>query len=370
MSIEKPRMILVANVAKEHVLKFHVPTIKMLKEAGWCVDVACSGDEEVPYCDHQYHMSYKRNPFTPKTFKGIKELKEIINNGNYDVVYCHTPVGGMVGRLASIGARKRGTKVIYFAHGFHFYKGAPLINWLLYYPVEKILARFTDKVITINDEDTENARRLLKVNQVMQLPGMGIDLTAFYGTDVAHERKRIREELNIPENAWVMIYLAELIPNKNQKMLLDVLKKVCQVNNNTYLLLAGVDHYNGEIQKYASEIGVEKNYRYLGWRSDKEALYSAADVCTATSIREGFGLNLVEAMAIGLPIVATNNRGHKTIVVDGVNGYLVDINDSDKMAKRVVEIMTNNTLKTPTENELKQYDQNEIIKRIIGYVSK
>lgn len=364
------KIIFVANVAKEHILKFHVPSIKAFKDEGWIVDVACSGDEEIPYCDHQFHMCWKRSPFTTKTLQGIKDLKKIINEGKYDVIYCHTPVGGMIARIAACQAHKAGTKVVYFAHGFHFFKGAPKVNWIVYYPVEKVLTKCTDKIITINAEDCENAKKLLKCKQVIQIDGMGIDLDAFTSTDIPKERTRIREELGIPQDAWVMIYLAELIHNKNQKMLLDTLKLMIQKHPNTYLIMAGVDHYRGRIQEYAKEIGVENNYRYLGWRSDKEALYAAADICTATSIREGFGLNLVEAMAMGLPVVATKNRGHNTIIQDGKNGYLVEVGDSEEMANRIISILTYNELHKSGYEDLMKYDQREIIKRIISYVSE
>lgn len=363
-------ILFVANVAKEHILKFHIPSIKKFKAEGWIVDIACSGDEAIPYCDNQYHMKWKRSPFTFKTFLGIKELRKIIKNNNYDVVYCHTPVGGMIGRIASRSARKKGTKVIYFSHGFHFYNGAPLINWLLYYPVEKILAKYTDKAITINKEDYENAVNRLKIKNVMLLDGIGIDLDLFSNIDVGASRKRIREELNIPQNAWVLIYLAELIPNKNQTMLLDAAKKVMLSHPNTYVILAGIDHYHGYIQKYAEKIGIKENFRYLGWRSDKEDLLVASDVCTPTSIREGFGLNLIEAMACGVPVVATDNRGHRTIIEDGVNGFLVGIGDSDAMAKRIVDVLDKHLIPAINRSYLTKFDEKVILDRIFDYVSK
>ena len=114
------KILFVANVAKEHIIKFHLPTIKVFKQNGWIVDVACSGKEVIPFCDFQYHTSWRRSPFTFATFKGISQLKRIINQGKYDVVYCHTPLGGLVSRIAAQKARKTGTKVIYCAHGLHF----------------------------------------------------------------------------------------------------------------------------------------------------------------------------------------------------------------------------------------------------------
>jgi len=331
--------LLVANVAKEHVLKFHIPTIRMLKDKGWQVDVACSGDDEIPYCDAHYRMSYKRSPFNLALFRGIRELMQIVNRGDYDIVYCHTPVGGLAARIASVKARKSGTKVIYFAHGFHFFKGASKLNWLLYYPMEKFLSWMTDSLILINEEDHTIAREKFRSCKTYLLNGIGIDARRFVITDRQAIRKQYREEMQIPEDATVLVYLAELLPNKNQTFLMRALKKVLETHQNVYLVLAGFDHCNGEFKTYASQIGVADHVRFLGWREDVANLYAMADICTASSIREGFGLNLVEAMFCGLPVVATVNRGHSTIIRDGENGFLVPLDDEELFARRIVQLM-------------------------------
>lgn len=364
------KILFVANVAKEHILKFHIPSIRKFKEIGWQVDVACSGEEKVPYCASQFQMSWKRSPFSIKTIIGIFELRKRICENKYDVIYCHTPVGGFIARLAARKIRKKGTKVIYFSHGFHFFKGAPLINWLIYYPIEKLLARWTDLIITINKEDYINAKEKLKVLKVCMIDGMGIDLKRFQSVDRKCERMNIRNTLRIPQDAWVMIYLAELLPNKNQSMLLDTLKLVKERNSNTYLLLAGIDHYKGKFQEYAKKIGVYENVRFLGWRDDTEKLYAAADVCTATSIREGFGLNLVEALAAGIPIVATRNRGHVSIIQEAVNGYLIDVGDCDAMAERICQIMMENKLHPVGIEQIEKYDSDVIVNEIITQIKE
>lgn len=335
----KPRVLLVANVAKEHVLKFHIPTIKMLKECGWYVDVACSGKDKVPYCDHQYNMSYKRSPFTILTLVGIKELKGIIDKGNYDIVYCHTPVGGFVGRIASIKARKRGLKVVYFAHGYHFFRSAPKINWLIYYPIEKILSKITDAIILINKEDYILTKERFRNCKAYLINGIGIDQTRFVVKNQEEIRKTYRKQMNIPDDSIVLVYLAELLPNKNQIFLMDVLKIVLTKKENVYLILAGFDHSNGQFEEYAKKIGVSKNICFLGWREDIGNLYAMSDICTASSIREGFGLNLVEAMFCGIPVVATKNRGHETIIKDGENGFLVGLGDKKRFAECILRLI-------------------------------
>lgn len=126
------KILIVANVAKEHILKFHVPLIHMLKESGWTVHVACAGEEEIPYCDQQWRMVYERNPLRFATLRGIVQLRRILKREKYDLVHCHTPTGGVVARLAALGLKDRPI-VVYTVHGFHFYKGAPLVNWLVFF---------------------------------------------------------------------------------------------------------------------------------------------------------------------------------------------------------------------------------------------
>lgn len=370
-----PKILLVANVAKEHVLKFHVPTIKMLRENGWYVDVACAGEEMIPYCNQQFQMSYKRTPFTLKTFVGIRELTKIINRGEYDIIYCHTPVGGMVARIAARKARKKGCKVIYFVHGYHFYCGAPKQNWIIYYSIEKVLAKMTDSIILINQEDYELAKAKFKKCKVYLLNGIGVDLKRL---EVSRENKSLirndyRKEMNIPNNAIVLIYLAELIKNKNQFFLMDVLKETLRRNENIFLVLAGIDHSNGEVMKYAEKLGVSSHVRFLGWRDDISNLYTMSDICTATSIREGFGLNLVEAMVCGVPIVATKNRGHETIIKDGENGFLVSQGDVEMFTKRVLQLIEDEKLRSKMiENGLlaSQIYSSEVILKNIRNILK
>lgn len=364
------KILLVANVAKEHVNKFHIPTIKYLQAQGWQVDVACSVDAEVPAGDHVYSMSWKRSPFTPKTLTGIRELKELINKNNYDIVYCHTPVGGLVARLAARDARKKGTKVVYCAHGLHFFDGAPLVNWLVFYPMEKWMAKMTDMFITINPEDYERVKKDFNPKmQVRMIHGIGVN---FDRLDVANReavRKEYREQLGIPQDAEVLIYVAEVLKNKNQQMLICTLKELHNKGRKMYLLLPGPDHSKGEFNKLAEELGLKDYVKFLGWRSDIGQLMAASDLCVASSIREGFGINLVEAQYCHLPVVAVTNRGHRAIIKDGENGFLVPMNDYHAMAEKVLLVMDDKRLYHQLANvDVEMYKCENIAKRIYEYL--
>lgn len=140
--------------------KFNRPFMRWFKEQGWQVDYCSAGEENILDCDNQFSIDIARSPFSFKNLQGLRQLKGILASGNYQILHCHTPMGGVLGRLAAYQLRKEGKiKVIYTAHGFHFYTGAPLINWLLYYPMEKLLSQWTDVIITINEEDYERAKK-------------------------------------------------------------------------------------------------------------------------------------------------------------------------------------------------------------------
>lgn len=340
-----PKVLLVANVAKEHVLKFHVPTIKHLTEQGWMVDVACGGKEEVPYCRRQIELPIDRSPFKTHFCKAINQLKEEIAEEKYDIVYCHTEIGGIVARLAARKFRKNGTKVVKLDHGFYFFKGASWLTWLIHYPIDKLLSNFTDTFILINKEDYNFASKHFHYCKTRLIDGIGIDRNKFTGSVPSNIRKTYREQWEVPYDACVLIYLAEVSDNKNQYYLLQGLKRLLKRDENIYLVLAGRDLSGGTFQRMAEKLDVMDHVRMLGWRNDVKALYCASDICTASSIREGFGINIVEAMCCGLPVVATNNRGHSTIIRDGVNGLLTDLSDVNTFVVAVERLSANNELK-------------------------
>lgn len=365
------KILFVANVAKEHINKFHLPSIQLFKEHGWQVDVACKSDAEVPYCDRQYAAEWGRSPFTLKTFSGIKQLKKILAEEHYDVVYCHTPVGGFVARIAASKTRKKGTKIIYFAHGLHFFKDCPLRHWV-FYPIEKWLSYKTDATILINDEDFQRVtRKFNKKMLVKQFPGIGVNFDRLAVSDRDEVRKKYRKDLHISDDDLVLIYIAELIPNKNQRYLLTALKSIQNDKPNVKLLLVGPDHVNGGYQKQVTEMGLSEHVIFTGWRDDIGSLLCAADICVASSIREGFGINLVEAMYMGLPVVAVKNRGHSTVIKDGENGFLVSLNDSSEMAERVLQIADDKGLRDRLSHiDVTRYDAKIVAQDVVQTVEQ
>lgn len=363
------KIIFVANVDKEHICKFHIPTIKYFKSKGWIVDVACAGNTDIPECDNRFYGKWKRSPFRFGTITGTFQLRKILKKNNYDVLYCHTPVGGLVARLATIGLKKK-PLVVYFAHGFHFYKGAPKKNWFTIYPIEKILSRRTDLLITLNQEDYELAKKKLsKKAKIILSPGIGVNFEKLKLEDKEEIRNKYREEFNVNDKV-VLTYVAELINNKNQNMLIKTLKRICEKRDDVVLLLVGPDHAEGYYQKLVKQLDLSDKVIFTGWRSDVGALLAMSDICVASSIREGLGINLVEAMYIGLPVVATDNRGHKAVIENDINGCIVPINDDESMANVVLELIENKDLRKKLSNiNVDKYDARVIAKNLYNEIN-
>lgn len=309
------KKVLFTATVDSHILQFHIPYLKMFKEKGYEVHVATNGTENIPYCDVKHVVSFERSPIKINNLKAIKQLKKIIDKEKFEIIHCHTPMGSVVTRLAAKKARKEGTKVIYTAHGFHFYKGAPLINWMIFYPIEKYLSQYTDCLITINDEDYELARKKFKkCKQIELIYGVGVDENKFNFKMTDQEKHELRKSLGLRDDDFVIIYVAELSKRKNQGMLINVVKQLTEKKINTKVLLVGQDSINEYYQRMSKDLGVEDNIRFLGYRKDIPKLLKISDLYVSTAKQEGLPVNILEAMASNIPIIATNCRGNRDLV--------------------------------------------------------
>ena len=332
------KKVLFSATVDSHILHFHIPYLKLFKENGYEVHVATNGDEKIPYCDVKHKISFERSPIKINNIKAIKQLKEVIDKENFDIIHCHTPMGSVVTRLAARKARKNGTRVIYTAHGFHFYKGAPLLNWLLFYPIEKYLSKYTDDLITINKEDYGLAKRKFHARNTYYIPGVGVDPNKFNINLTSEEKHELRESLGLKDDDFVIIYVAELNKNKNQKMAIETIKDLVKKDDKIKLLLVGKDSYNGKYQEMVKKLGIDKNVIFTDYRKDIPQLMKISDLAISTSLREGLPVNLIEAMRSCLPIVCTNCRGNRDIAFENENAYLVDINDISSLEEKILKI--------------------------------
>ena len=350
------KVLFVATLVKNHIAEFHLPYLKLFQDMGWQTAVAAKNDYEnpadcvIPHCDVFYDVPFERSPLKKGNLTAYRRVKRIIREGGYDIIHCHTPVGAAVARLAARKARKNGSKVIYTAHGFHFYKGAPWLNWLVYFPVEWLLSPLTDVLITINREDYERAKRLLRAKKVVYIPGVGIDTARFRGN--AEKGAALRRELGIPDEAAVLLSVGDLNKNKNHRAVLEALARM--ENRNLHYVVCGRGPLKEELETFAREKGLADRVRFMGYRDDIPAFYAMADVFVFPSFREGLSVSVMEAMASGLPIVCSRIRGNTDMVEDGVNGYLMEPGNPDSIAGALRRLEDGGKREEISRNNLKK----------------
>ena len=343
----KKKVLFVATVVREHINVFHVPFLKMFKENNWETAVAAKNDYfenpelcHIDYCDQYYDIPFERSPFKKNNIRAFIQLKRIIDKGNYDIIHCHTPVGAMIARLAAVGARRKGTRIIYTAHGFHFYKGSSIKNWLVYFPAEVLLSFFTDTLITINKEDYSRAKKTMHPKEVVFVPGVGIDVHKFkceYNT-----RDELIKEFSLQPDTFIVVSVGELIERKNFKTLIKAIKKL--ENENIVCLICGRGVLETELLKQVESLGIQDKVMFLGFRRDIDRILHGSDVFVFPSYQEGLPVALMEAMAAGLPVIASNIRGNSDLIEDGNNGYLVNSDDYEEISKKILLIKNTDNL--------------------------
>lgn len=362
------KVLFVATVVRLHINMFHKPFIKWFHEQGWQVDVAANNDYVeknecvIPYCDNFYCLPFERSPFKKGNIDAYKRLKEIVDREQYDLIHCHTPMGSVVARLAAGTARKKGTKVIYTAHGFHFFEGAPMVNWLVYYPVERILSKRTDLLLTMNKEDYARAKTF-SAKRVEMVDGVGMDISRFkIATD--EKKEEVRKEFDLHKGDIFAVSVAQLIKRKNHTVLIQTVKKLD--NPNFHLFIVGDGAQEIELKEQVNVLGVEKQVHFLGFRKDVYRICSAADIFLFASLQEGLPVAVMEAMACGLPIVASNIRGNIDLVDNDQGGYLVAPNDVDGFVSSIRKLMND----TQKQEQMRKYNLEKIQKYSIEAVTK
>lgn len=297
----------------------------MLLDEGHTVELACNDTEsKVPEIYQSLNLKihtipFSRSPLSKSNVSAYKQLKKLVQEGQFDIVHTHTPNASAIVRLACRKLRKNGLKVFYTAHGFHFYKGAPILNWLVYYPVEKMCSRWTDTLITINDEDYKRANEHMKAVKVEFVPGVGLNLAKF--GDVTVDINSKRKELGISPNAKIMLSVGELNENKNHQTVIKAIKDM-----DVYYIIAGIGNKRDELQTVIDAQGMTDRIKLLGHRTDVGELYAISDLFVFPSFREGLSVSLMEAMASGLPCAVSQIRGN-TDLIDENGGVYFDPHD-------------------------------------------
>ncbi|MEE1013329.1 MAG: glycosyltransferase family 4 protein [Clostridia bacterium] len=326
---------LLTATVQSHIAQFHKPLIRILKENGYEVHIAARNNLaeknglQIEGADVIYDLPFSRSPKSTDNIRAYKELKKILQENQYEMIQCNTPVGGVVTRLVARKARKKGTKVYYTAHGFHFYKGAPIKNWLIYYPIEKYLARYTDKLVTINQEDYQCAQKHFQTD-VYHIHGVGADGSR-YNTEQAEDS--LREELGYTKDVFLVLCTGELNQNKNQKTLISAISKLPQ--KAIKVVLAGNGANEADLRSMIANLQLEDRVKLVGYRVDLERFVKISDLVVSMSIREGLGLNIIEGMLCEKPVIGAYNRGHKDLIEEDMGGYMVNAQDADTLAEQI-----------------------------------
>lgn len=370
MKQQPKRVLFVATVVKTHIMTFHLPVLKLFQDMGWETAVAARNDYEdpadcrIPYCDTFFDIPFVRAPYHPRNLLCYRQLKRVIDEGGYSLIHCHTPVGGVLGRLAARKARKNGTRVLYTAHGFHFFQGAPLKNWLLYYPVEKLCAPLADGILTINEEDYRLAEQNLKTGRIFKLSGVGVDVDRL--AQAQSKRQALREECGIGADEKIVLSVGELSARKNQKVIIKAL--TCPGMERVHYVIAGEGALRQELESYAAELRVRDRLHLLGFRSDIAELLKSSDVFAFPSYQEGLPVSVMEAMAVGVPVVASRIRGNVDLIDEEKGGVLFAPTDGDGFARGVVRLLGDPELTARfveySSNKIRDYDERVVIDQL------
>lgn len=337
------KVLIIASVASM-IDQFNMANISILKKQGYEVHVAANFEggntsSKLRIAEFilnleglgvkYWNVSFSRKIFdVSANIKAYKKIKNLILEMDYDFLHCHSPIGGVCGRLASCGTK---TRVIYTAHGFHFFKGGPVKDWILYYPIEKLLACFTDVLITINKEDFHLATKYFKARQINYIPGVGLDTVLFAGAVV--DRNAKRQEIGVPLDAIMLFSVGELDRRKNHEAPIRALAKAN--NKNIFYVICGIGNLDNFLKTLSKDLGVGNRVLFIGFRADVADLCKSSDIYILPSQREGLGIAGLEGMASGLPLISSYVNGIKDYTKDGVTGFCLHPFDVDGFAEAI-----------------------------------
>lgn len=330
------------------MIQFLVPHIINLSENGFEVEIACSDvggrmDEIRQKLNHYVRAIHVvrlvRSPASPINLKGYQDMRKVISVGHYDIIWTNEPVMGVVTRMAAREARKNGTKVLYMVHGFHFYKGAPKINWIIFYPIERFASRFCDEIVTINHEDYKRAKKM-HAPLVKYIHGIGVNTDRLQKKE---NQRDIRKELGLKDDDFLLLSIGELSKRKNQQVIIRALGTI--KNNRIHYLICGKGDLLEELQNLAKENGIDENVHFLGYRNDVVDICSQVDLFALSSLHEGLSVASLEAMYCGLPVVISDIRGVRDYLVDGKNGFICGVQDVNAYADAITKLVNNKELR-------------------------
>lgn len=376
--------VLIITTISGFVPQFEMNDVKLLQENGYTVHYASDFENSVYNINQKeleergmrlHHIDIQKSPFRFKdNRRAFRQLIKIIDEEEISLVHCHNPMGGVVGRMA-VRFSKRHPYVIYTAHGFHFYKGAPLTNWILFYTAERFLARYTNRLITINGEDYERAKkfRLRRNGRLETIPGVGVDLIKFRKREELRQQKR--QELGIPEGAFHIVSVGELNDNKNHAVMIEAVAGLADTE--IYYTICGKGPAAEKLRNLIESYHLEERVQLLGYRNDIEEVLQSADCFAFPSKREGLGIAALEAMACEVPVIAADNRGTREYMRQGENGIVCGTRRAEEFALAIMELKRGSGLREKMAENCRRMAENfsievtdKIMRRVYGEISR
>jgi len=345
------KVLFIAN-SDRHIKLCHIPYLKMFKENGYKTYVITNTCKKIDYCDIKINLNITRNPFSINNIKALFKLRKIVKEYNFDIISCHTPVGGFLGRSCTINQYLK-TKVIYTCHGFHFYKGCSIINWLIYYPIEKFLSKYSDCIITMNNEDYNLALKHFKC-EVYKINGIGLNLDRLGIT-----KNNLKKELKL-NGYYIVSYIAEISKRKNQLKLIKELNKIDLEKEKIKVLLIG----DSIIKNFRNKIK-NNNIIYIDFKEQVGDYINISDLIITSSLQEGLPLCVMEAMYFNKYVIGLNIRGNKDLI-NSKNGRLV--NNEKELVNEIVNYK--NKKKIIINNNLEKYQIENVIKDVKDIYNK
>ena len=372
MQSERKRILIVTTVSG-FVPQFERNNVRLLQSMGYEVHYAANYNTPV-YMDHNeylknsgiitHQIEFARSPYALKNIKAYKQLKKIMRDYSFFMVHCHTPMGSVLARIAANSTQV--PHVIYTAHGFHFYKGAPWRNWLCFYPIEKRLASYTDVLITVNHEDYNQAKSFKLRNQgkVEFVPGVGIDTYK----SLPSPKDNLKNELGITSEQIVFTSIGELTKRKNHEVVIRAISEVRKHNRNVVYLICGSGCLQGELVRLIKKLGLEENVKLLGYRTDITDILSITDCFVFPSKQEGLPVAVLEAMNAELPVICSNIRGNVDLIDDGFGGYVIPNNTKMEYVEKMLQVLEREDLRKSfgryNKVRVRKYDQSIVSNRM------
>lgn len=334
------KVLMLASVSSM-IYQFNMPNIRLLLKQGYEVHVAANFEQGSPTSKenvnefkqelaqlgviyHQVDCKRGAGDLTSH-IHSFRQIRKLLLTHHFSFIHCHTPITGALTRIA---ARKMGVPVIYTAHGFHFFDGAPMKNWL-FYPIERVLSKYTDVLVTINQEDFNRANQDFKMKNIQYIPGVGLNTSAF--RDVIVDKKQVRSEIGIPEDAILMFSVGEVTSRKNHETAIRALAKA--ENKKLYYIICGQGKLEAHLKHLSKELGIEERVLLLGFRKDIAQLCKSSDIYVFPSQREGLGIAAIEGMASGLPLISSYVNGIRDYTRNEETGFCLDPFDVEGFAK-------------------------------------